>query len=70
MRRIKNRKRTETKVLRLKGCPRCNGDIFIDRDMYGWYEQCLQCGYMGDLKSLVDMKEQSTEVDNEAILSS
>ncbi len=22
----------------------------IDRDQYGWYEQCLQCGLMTDLK--------------------
>ena len=31
----------------LKGCPRCNGDTFIDRDLDGWYESCLMCGYSG-----------------------
>jgi len=30
-------------------CPRCGGNILIDRDMYGWYEQCLQCAYCRDL---------------------
>ena len=30
---------------RLKGCPRCRGDVHIARDMDGWYQQCLQCGY-------------------------
>ena len=70
MRRIKNRERTEARALKLKGCPRCNGDIFIDRDIYGWYEQCLQCGYMSDLVSLVDMKEQLAEEEREAVLAS
>lgn len=36
-------------MLRLKDCPRCKGDILIDRDHFGWYEQCLQCGYQRDL---------------------
>lgn len=26
-------------------CPKCGGSLFLDRDRYGWYEQCLQCGY-------------------------
>ncbi len=33
----------------VKGCPRCGGDVFIDRDHYGWYRECLQCGYLGVL---------------------
>ncbi len=39
-------------MMRLKGCPRCKGDILIDRDHIGWYEHCLQCGYQRDLESL------------------
>lgn len=35
-------------------CPRCGGNLYLDRDFYaeggvvGWYEQgnCLQCGYI------------------------
>jgi len=34
---------------KLKGCPRCGGDICISIDDDGWYEWCLQCGYEGDL---------------------
>ena len=30
-------------------CPRCGGKIIIDKDMHGWYEQCLQCSYSHDL---------------------
>ena len=42
-------------MLKLEGCPRCKkGDIVLDKDFYGWYEYCLQCGYTRDL---VDMDE-------------
>lgn len=43
---------------KLKGCPRCDGDIFIDRDLYGWFEQCIQCGYTRDLRSTVKLGQQ------------
>ena len=29
----------------LKSCPRCRGDLFQNRDHYGWYVSCLQCGH-------------------------
>lgn len=29
----------------LKSCPKCGGDLFSDRDVMGYYRQCLQCGY-------------------------
>ena len=32
-----------------KSCPRCRGDMYADRDIYGEYRQCLQCGYMEDV---------------------
>ena len=44
---------------KLKGCPKCRGDLFVDRDYNGWYEQCLQCGYMGELKDISHLKEQA-----------
>ncbi len=43
---------------KFKGCPRCGGDVFIDRDLDNWYEQCLQCSYRCDLKRLAEFKEQ------------
>ena len=36
-------------MLTLRACPRCGGDLHANRDMYGSYTQCLQCGYMKDL---------------------
>ena len=37
--------------LQFKSCPRCLGDVHVKRDMYGEYKECLQCGYMVDLKA-------------------
>ena len=37
-------------MLLLKTCPRCReGDVVVDRDIYGWNALCLQCGFMVDL---------------------
>lgn len=38
-----------SKMLELKACPRCRGDLNTRRDMYGKYVGCLQCGYMLDI---------------------
>ena len=35
-------------MLYLKACPRCQGDLHTNRDIYGSYRECLQCGYMVD----------------------
>ena len=46
---------------KLKSCPRCLGDIFIDRDLDGWHEQCLQCSYRRELKDLAEFRELSVK---------
>ena len=33
----------------------------IDRDHYGWYEECIQCGYLYDLQSVASTQEQNPE---------
>ena len=38
-----------TTMLKLKACPRCRGDLHTNRDLYGDYSHCLQCGYMRDI---------------------
>ena len=40
-------------VWKLKSCPRCNGDLFIQRETDGWYEECLLCGYQHDVSNIV-----------------
>ena len=32
-----------------KGCPRCSGDLIHDRDQYGHFVTCAQCGFSKDL---------------------
>ena len=31
-------------LVKYKGCKRCNGDLFLERDLEGLYITCLQCG--------------------------
>jgi ribosomal protein S27AE len=40
-------RRTQMPRWKLKDCPRCGGDIFMDIEENGWLGHCLQCGYMG-----------------------
>ena len=49
------------RVFRFKSCPRCKGDILVDCDCQGWYEQCLQCGYQRDLKDIIEVQQQRTQ---------
>jgi hypothetical protein len=30
----------------LKGCPRCQGDLQEESDVYGKYAICIQCGHL------------------------
>ena len=32
-----------------KLCPRCNGDLLEDRDQYGSFITCMQCGFSKDI---------------------
>jgi DNA-directed RNA polymerase subunit M/transcription elongation factor TFIIS len=40
-------------MLYLKGCPRCHGDLYLDRDSHGTFRQCLQCGWIQDVQEKV-----------------
>jgi len=40
-------------VSRVQTCPRCKGRIYIDRDEYGWFIECITCGYMHYLNKAV-----------------
>jgi hypothetical protein len=37
-------------MYKLKGCPRCNGDLMTVRETNSWLEHCLQCGYEREIK--------------------
>ena len=38
-------------MLYLKACPRCRGDVKYERDIYGRYLECPQCGFLLSSKS-------------------
>jgi hypothetical protein len=49
--------------LKIRNCTHCrNGEVFIDRDLYGWYESCLQCGYNRDLPDLIKPAEDEWKI--------
>ena len=47
-------------TIRLKSCPKCAGDVRVDRDQYGWFEQCIQCGYIRDLEPITIAPEKKS----------
>jgi hypothetical protein len=36
-------------MILFKRCPKCSGDLQIDRDCYGYYVSCFQCGYYKEI---------------------
>ena len=42
-------------------CPKCGGNLFLDRDYNGWYEQCLQCAHMKDLAVVYQKKGKTAQ---------
>ncbi len=40
-------------TIKVRSCPKCGGDVRIDHDEYGWFEQCIQCGHTRDLETVV-----------------
>jgi DNA-directed RNA polymerase subunit M/transcription elongation factor TFIIS len=40
-------------IRQLKSCPRCTGDMFIQRGTDGWWGECPACGYRRDISQLV-----------------
>ena len=51
----------------LKKCPRCGGNMFIDRDIDESYEKCLQCGYCRELRSLDEIQQNSVRKDQRPV---
>ena len=33
----------------------------MDYDLNGWYEECLQCGYLHDLKTVLEVREEKPQ---------
>ncbi len=48
-------------------CPKCGGNLYLDRDHIGWYEQCLQCSYMKDLAVVYQNKKKEEKETLESV---
>jgi len=35
-------------------CAKCGGREFLDKDYYGYYAQCLQCGHLRNLDKVIE----------------
>lgn len=46
---------------KLRSCPRCKGDMFIEREGGTWYQQCLQCSYRCEMRRLDKVQEKVTD---------
>ncbi len=51
-------------MLFLKSCPKCQGDMYLEKDSYGAFHQCLQCGM---IKDLVDEKSVLAQAQKAAV---
>jgi hypothetical protein len=40
-------------------CTKCRGRLYLDKDYYGWYEQCLQCGLINDLNVIYEDRKKN-----------
>ena len=38
--------------MNFKACPKCKGDTVLEKDHYGWYHHCIQCGLHVDVPAL------------------
>jgi len=44
-------------------CARCEGNVYLDKDQYGWYVKCLQCGHTSDLRPVNEFDVDNGKVD-------
>jgi hypothetical protein len=48
-------------IVRLDRCPKCKGYVMLQKDSYGLYEECLQCGYVHDLLTVAEAEQRRAE---------
>jgi len=52
-------------MIRFKACPKCAGDLYVNKDMYGQFLNCLQCGYLKDLTDEAETLSKPVTVEEE-----
>ncbi len=48
-----------------KGCPKCGGTTFFDKDEDGWYEQCMMCSHRVDRGTIAEFGEKNAQSNDE-----
>ena len=48
-------------MMKLHACKKCQGALILDKDEFGWYEECIQCGYTRDIPLDTSVDKRSTE---------
>jgi DNA-directed RNA polymerase subunit M/transcription elongation factor TFIIS len=56
-------------IQKLENCPKCKGHLIIEKDNYGLYQQCLQCGYIHDLQIFPMIKDEEIKKEKESPVS-
>ena len=54
-------------ISRLDRCPKCKGRLLLEKDHYGLYQQCLQCGYLHDIKIFALNDKQEIEEEKKSV---
>ena len=49
-------------MIYFKSCLKCHGDMYLNRDRYGPYLECLQCGSNHDLEEGSPVTSQVKEL--------
>ena len=49
-------------MILLKSCPKCLGATVTDRDRYGRFVSCLNCGWLRDLNEPLDNVARNPQV--------
>jgi len=54
-------------IPRLESCPKCKGRLLLEKDNFGSYQQCLQCGYLHDLQTFPALDSEDIEDEKELV---
>ena len=50
-------------MIRFKACPKCAGDLYVNKDVQGNFLNCLQCGYLKDIKEAAETLSKPVTVE-------
>lgn len=53
--------RLSSRIQRLTMCPRCGGNLVLDRDIDGYYKRCIQCSFNISFETPMPVKPKPVE---------